>query len=137
MTRINIVPVNELMDQHLVAEYREIFMVGAALQRSLNSKNRFNETRIPDTYTLNKGHVMFFYNKGLYLKNRYDELISEMKSRNMNPDPARVFPKEKFPLTFYNDWTPVTDDFTIIRERIEYRISQRPDWYRYKGRKLS
>ena len=29
MTRINIIHPNELTDQHLVAEYREIFMVGS------------------------------------------------------------------------------------------------------------
>ena len=40
MTRINIVPTSELADQHLVAEYRELFMVGSALQRTLKSKNR-------------------------------------------------------------------------------------------------
>ena len=33
MTRINIIPTEELADQHLVAEYRELFMVGSALQR--------------------------------------------------------------------------------------------------------
>ena len=39
MTRINLVDPSELSDQHLVAEYREIFMVGRSLQRSLKSKN--------------------------------------------------------------------------------------------------
>ena len=39
MTRINLVPPSELADQHLVAEYREIFMVGSSLQRSIVSKN--------------------------------------------------------------------------------------------------
>jgi deoxyribonuclease (pyrimidine dimer) len=39
MTRINLVPPEELSDQHLVAEYREIFMVGSSLQRSLKSPN--------------------------------------------------------------------------------------------------
>ena len=39
MTRINIIPTTELADQHLVAEYRELFMVGSALQRTLKSKN--------------------------------------------------------------------------------------------------
>ena len=37
MTRINLVDPNFLSDQHLVAEYREIFMVGSALQRSIKS----------------------------------------------------------------------------------------------------
>jgi len=39
LTRINIVEPSELTDQHLVAEYREIFMVGSSLQRSLKSKS--------------------------------------------------------------------------------------------------
>ena len=39
MTKINLVEPRELSNQHLVAEYREIFMVGSALQRSLKSKN--------------------------------------------------------------------------------------------------
>ena len=39
MTRINIIEPSELTDQHLIAEYREIFMVGSVLQRSLKSKN--------------------------------------------------------------------------------------------------
>ena len=40
MTRINIISPSELTDQHLVAEYREIFMVGSALARTLKSPNK-------------------------------------------------------------------------------------------------
>ena len=65
MTRINIVPTSELADQHLVAEYRELFMVGSALQRTLKSKNRDKTlSSLPEKYTLSTGHVKFFYNKG-------------------------------------------------------------------------
>ena len=39
MTRINVIPVDQLTDQHLVAEYREMLMVPASLKRSLGSKN--------------------------------------------------------------------------------------------------
>ena len=61
MTRINIVPTEELADQHLVAEYREMFMVGSALQRSLKSPNwEKNKKTWPKTFTLNGGHVKFF-----------------------------------------------------------------------------
>ena len=65
MTRINLVNPKELTDQHLVAEYREIFMVGSSLQRSMKSKS-WNKTinNIPKEFTLNKGHVTFLYNKG-------------------------------------------------------------------------
>ena len=66
MTRINIIPVEDLTDQHLMAEYREIFMIGPALQKSLQSES-WNSNKIPNKFTLGKGHVMFFYDKGKYL----------------------------------------------------------------------
>ena len=75
MTRINIIPVSELTDQHLIAEYREITMIPAALTRTLNSKSGFIKKKIPDRFTLNTGHVYFFYDKGLYLYNRYDNIV--------------------------------------------------------------
>lgn len=37
MTRINLVPPEELMDQHLFAEFREIKMVPKSLRRSLQA----------------------------------------------------------------------------------------------------
>ncbi len=132
MTRINLIDPSELADQHLVAEYREIFMVGPALQRSLKSPN-WNKTKetLPKKFTLNGGHVKFFYNKGKYLHKRYEELIEEMKSRGMNPDPSRTFKREQWPDDLYNDWLPTTKDLEIIRERITQRINLKPKWYRW------
>lgn len=132
MTRINLVPITELSDQHLVAEYREIFMVGPSLQRSLKSPN-WNKTKetLPKEFTLNKGHVKFFYNKGKYLYNRYLELIKEMKNRGMRPDPLRKFKREQWPDELFNDWIPSANDLEIIRERIQLRIKQKPNWYRW------
>ena len=43
MTRINIVEPSELTDQHLIAEYREIFMVAGSLRRTLVSKSGYQE----------------------------------------------------------------------------------------------
>ena len=114
MTRINIIHPNELTDQHLVAEYREIFMVGSALQRSLQSKN-WNPNTIPGKFTLNTGHVKFFY---------------EMIARGMNPDPDRVFKREQWPDELWNDWTPTLEDIKLIKQRIQERIDKKPDWYR-------
>ncbi len=132
MTRINLVEPSELTDQHLVAEYREIFMVGSSLQRSLNSKN-WEKTlaNIPKKYTLNKGHVTFFYDKGKYLCKRYDSLIEEMKNRGMNPDSERKFKIEQWPNELFNDWTPEEDDYKVIRARIKEKIEMKPDWYRF------
>ena len=132
MTRINIIPVEELTDQHLIAEYREIFMVGSALQRSLNSKS-WNPKKIPETFRLGSGHVMFFYDKGKYLYKRYIQIRQEMIHRGFNPDEDRVFKKLQFPKEYYNDWVPSESDKEIIRKRIEERIKQKPEWYRHYG----
>ncbi len=133
MTRINIIPVSELYDQHLIAEYREITMVPAALNRTLKSKIGLDENKISQQYTLNKGHVYFFYNKGKYLQIRYNEIIAEMKKRNFNPDPGRKFPINIFiDNNLYHDWTPTKEDYKIIRERISQKITMKPNWYRKK-----
>ena len=136
MTRINIVPTEELSDQHLVAEYREIFMVGSSLQRSLKSPNwPKKEISLPETFTLNAGHVSFFYNKGLYLHNRYKQLVEEMKRRGMKPDPNRKFKREQWPDDLYNDWDPNDQELQIVRERIQQRLDEKPDWYRWTSYK--
>ena len=131
MTRINIIPVEELTDQHLIAEYREITMVPAALKRTLSSKVGLRKEKISKRYTLNTGHVYFFYDKGLYLYKRYQEIITEMKGRGFNPNPARRFPKDVFPDYLYNDWMPSLDEQKIIRKRIEEKINMKPGWYRH------
>ena len=134
MTRINLVPPKELTDQHLVAEYREIFMVGSSLQRSIASKNWSKRlANLPERFTLNAGHVKFFYNKGLYLDKRYHQLVHEMKRRGMDPDPNRQFKAEQWPDELWNDWKPSPRDKQIIRERIKERISEKPGWYRWSN----
>ena len=131
MTRINIVEPSELTDQHLIAEYREIFMVGGSLRRTLVSKVGYREDRVPKRYTLNSGHVYFFYNKGRYLHNRYRELIKEMRRRGFEPDKSRVFLTKVFVDNgLYNDWMPSLEDYKIIRQRIEEKIAMKPNWYR-------
>ena len=129
MTRINIINPSELTDQHLIAEYRELFMVGSSLQRSLKSPN-WDVNRIPTKFTLNTGHVMFFYDKGKYLHKRYRQLREEMKVRGMKPDDTRDFKREQWPNELYNDWIPTIEDQKIIRDRIEEKIAEKPDWYR-------
>lgn len=130
MTRINLVPPSELYDQHLIAEYREITMVPASLKRTLASKRGYRDEMVPKAFTLNRGHVSFFYNKGLYLDKRYQEIKEEMTRRGFYNDPDRRFPKEVFPPELFNDWTPDADALALIRERIALRVSQRPGWYR-------
>ena len=131
MTRINIIDPNELTDQHLIAEYREITMVPGSLNRTLKSKIGYMESKVPKRYTLNSGHVYFFYNKGKYLHKRYDELINEMKKRGFNPNSNRLFPVDIFKdNNLYNDWMPDVEDYKVIRQRIAEKIAMKPKWYR-------
>jgi len=131
MTRINIISPSELTDQHLIAEYREIFMVAGSLKRTLISKSGFVESKVPKNYTLNSGHVYFFYNKGKYLYKRYNLIIKEMKSRGFKPDENRIFPKDIFIMNnLFNDWEPNQSDIKIIRKRINEKIAMKPSWYR-------
>jgi|TARA_R110000796_G_scaffold240011_1_gene360900 deoxyribonuclease (pyrimidine dimer) len=131
MTRINIVPVNELMDQHLIAEYREITMVPGSLNRTLASKKGVDRAKIADTFTLNTGHVYFFYDKGKYLHDRYNLIIDEMKNRGFKPDKNRDFPVKVFQdNNLYNDWVPTAHAYMLIRKRIQEKIDLKPNWYR-------
>lgn len=129
MTRINLINPSELYDQHLMAEYREIQHVPMALQRSLKKKSGFSKNEIPCKFTLNSGHVKFFYDKGLYLSKRFDMLVQELKLRNFTLQ-DKEFKLHLFPEGFQNDWTPKDDDIAIVRERINEKLRMRPGWYK-------
>ena len=137
MTRINLVPVENLADQHLFAEWREIKMVPAALRRSLNTKSISTITNnIPKRYTLNTGHVTFFYDKMNFLTDRYELLTNELLTRRYNISTVETFEDytHSIPDAFKADnWTPDREEILINVERISKRISERPNWYRYYG----
>lgn len=132
MTRINTVPVTELTDQHLMAEYRELPMVPASARRS-NPANH----KPTDVYTLNKGHVSFFYNKKKFLLNRWLELIAELYDRGYKIDPSARIVKwpdlDKFKQV---DWQPDDHALAINRQRLQERINQKPQWYRMRGKPI-
>lgn len=137
MTRINLVPVENLADQHLFAEWREIKMVPAALRRSLNTKSISTiMSSIPKRYTLNTGHVTFFYDKMNFLSDRYMLLTDELLTRKYNiqmHDMSDIFYRDIPPQFKSIEWEPDVNDITVNVERILLRISERPDWYRYHG----
>ena len=136
MTRINLVNPRELTDQHLFAEFREIKMIPKSLARSIRARGVTGALKIVGAdFTLNKGHVSFFYNKGAYLYERYALLKFELRMRGVNYntdsefDPDGVMIREEF----WNNWEPKAKDFELIRERIAEKIAMKPQWYRYMG----
>jgi deoxyribonuclease (pyrimidine dimer) len=138
MTRINanIHPAS-LLDQHLMAEYRELPMVYAALTRSLKTKSLTDVLRaIPKEFTLNTGHVKFFYNKLKFLDQRYALLKVELLKRGYTLDVNRNYSLTDFPSILYNDWKMNDTAFKTITERILLRYNQKPQWYKYYGDKV-
>ncbi len=132
MTRINIVDPSELYDQHLIAEYRETRLLVANLRRSFNQTGA-TKKGIPPAFTLNKGHILFFKDKGAYIAKRYVQLQEEMRNRGFEPQLPEI-DTSVWPAGFFNDWTPSETDKQIVRERIALRVSQRPGWYRKYGK---
>lgn len=141
MTRVNLVYVQDLADQHLFAEWREIKMVPAALRRSLKTRTKIDViSGIPKHYTLNTGHVSFFFDKMNFLVDRYNRLTEELKSRFYDisdHSPTEIFYKD-IPSEFKTkDWSAFKEDIVINVERINLRISEKPNWYKYYGNPVS
>jgi len=121
----------------LYAEYREIRHVPASLKRSLKSRGLQGVLKaIPKEFTLNTGHVMFFYNRGAYLSKRFDELRSELIKRGYNIPDDVVFDSEgifeQHPC-LQQDYLPDDKAYAIIRQRIAEKLAMKPSWYKYYG----
>lgn len=131
MTRINSgVDPKELHRLHLIAEYREITMVPASLRRSLITRNHDDVmNKVPREFTLNKGHVSFFYNKLGYLIDRFNRLVNEMKHRGYTTNMDRAASFNGFSEEFYGQWQETTIARTIVLERINARKAQKPHLY--------
>ena len=116
MTRINvgIQPV-ELNNQHLIAEHREIKRIPNCI-----AKGKYNMEGIPDKFKLGTGHVKFFYNKLLYLKNRYVSLYNECVKRGFNVQ-NYIGAWDNIPQELMNDYKATHKDRLIIQERIHER----------------
>ena len=123
MTRINVVPVSELSDQHLIAEYHE-------LPRVL--KQDINIADAPEKYCLGRGHMKWAKRHIGYTFNRFLSLIVEMRYRGfdtnfsitgLNLDPSL----EKY-------YEPTQDDIELNRQRLREQYQMKPNWYRWTNR---
>ena len=75
MTRVNadIKPL-QLVDQHLLAEYREILRVNTVALNGISKHGLKYISSLPNEFTLNTGHVKFFCDKLLFIKNRFESI---------------------------------------------------------------
>jgi hypothetical protein len=125
VTRINVVPVSELCDQHLLAEFRELTRIPNCV---LSGKLKTNYKDMPADYVLGPGHVKFFVNKLGWLEQRYDELYRECVARGFNV--TKIFPSDELRNSkiSINGWAVSDNAVRINRERIKVRMPQRPRW---------
>lgn len=125
MTRINCIDPELLTDQHLFIEFREITRVHS-LHRDLKDYGN---------YVLGTGHVKFFYNKGLYLAKRLEQLMKEMDKRarwNYTPKVYKTHCKPSLHL----DWEPSKADQLANLVRLSQKVVERPNFYTYYGVKV-
>ena len=119
MTRINVgIPPVELVNQHLLAEHREIKRIPNCV-----AKGKYNMDGMPERFKLGTGHVKFFYNKLLYLKKRYVRLYEECIERGFNVQ-NYIEAWNDIPAELMNDYNVRANDIRIIRERINERLSK-------------
>lgn len=137
MTRINLVNPSDLADQHLFAEWREIKMIAPAANRSLKTRPVSEIVKgISKEYTLNAGHVTFFYDKLTFLYHRFTELTHELIQRGYDIEqfnfctPIYREVESKIP---QRSWLPTQKDTQVNIDRIVQRLNERPTWYRYYG----
>lgn len=124
MTRINVIPVEELPRQALLGENKEITRV-FGLARKAQFDVIKGKKAIPKEYTLGTGHVLFFYPRLKFIADRYEQITSEMQRRGYKPN---IIPREELLAgispKLYNDYIPTQEAIQINKERILERLSK-------------
>ena len=128
MVRINLINPRKLLDQHLIAEYNEILMLLGHVKKHPEVKNQ------PKNYCLGPGHINFFKDKLLYLKNRHESIKKEMYKRGFKTN--KTIQLKNYKKELKNNYKPKARDFKIIKIRLKEKIIQKPDFYKYYGKSI-
>lgn len=121
MTRINgNIPPAHLVDSHLLAEYREIIRIPNVVNATDPNIVLERIKKAPKSFVLGQGHVTFFYDKILFLHNRFLSILEELKLRGFTTTIDDTPFKNTNPL-FYND-ADLGYSNPIVCERICERI---------------
>lgn len=77
------------------------------------------------------GIYIFSTIKSIFLVDRYIKLVKELNCRKFSIEPnARNMSWEVFDNITQVQWQPSIEEIEINRNRINERISLKPDWYR-------
>lgn len=128
MTRINLIEPSQLTSRHLMAEYRELPRVFTLVGKYLEKHDDFSNTNIAGTYILGTGHVKFFYNKVLWLRQRFHSLQNELIRRNykLNKDAFKSIDLNAIQLSIlyrnlWIDYKPTPEEIYLNMARITKR----------------
>lgn len=136
MTRINVLAVEQLTDQHLFAEYREITRIFSLVKQACDKQSHAQIlAKIPPTYRMSTGHVLFFYDKLGFIEKRYFALRDEVVKRGFNvtlKDDIVEF-RQVIDPCFYQDFQPDNQAVAVNVERIVEKINAKPNWYKMNG----
>lgn len=131
MTRINLVPVSELADQHLIAEWRELPRIFGLVKKKLDEGKPII---ISENYTMGTGHVRFFYDKLLFLQKRHQALVKEAQKRGFKITLTKKISLKSFPKEYCQDFSPSEQDLKISQQRILEKLHAKPDFYTFYGK---
>lgn len=132
MTRINAsIRPAELNNAMLFAEYREIKRIPNMIK-----SGKAVVKNIPKTFKLQSQHVVFFYDKILYLSKRSDELYKECLKRGINVEDYSESYKD-IPPHLFNDWQETEEARELLKERINQRLSESKKPIRFYDRVVS
>lgn len=133
MTRINLVPVQDLTDQHLMREYQELPRILGNVRKGIAAGKTPKNYKIPKEYVLGTGHMTFFYDKLEFLRKRQNELIEELLNRSYNIQFTEGLDLSEFPDCWKGDYEPTIEAEELSRARIHEKIALKPDWYKHWG----
>lgn len=130
MTRINVgINPRNLSDKHLLAEHREIKRIPNHL-RKYGLKCLSNA---PKQFTLGKGHVLFFIDKGRYTYRRYQRIYEECIKRGFNvtdySNAWNIYHEQNIlklqdenKIFLWGNYKPTPEDKQLIKDRIASKI---------------
>lgn len=127
MTRINVVPVEELTREHLIAEYRELPRIFNLVRAAIARGETANDPRNPTEYCLGTGHCRFFYPRLRYLYFRQGELVGEMRRRgyevNFTESPIEGLTGGPEFDQWWGGYVPTPEALALNRARIAERLN--------------
>lgn len=135
MTRINsAIPVQNLTDEHLLAEHREIKRLPYSLRKAVESGSI---RRIPGEFCLGTGHVLFFLDKSKFTLDRYLEIRKECLRRGFSVEDFSAN-WSGIPAEYLGSYSPTIVEKNLLIDRISDRLrnSTKKSWH-YFGKKVT